>query len=341
MLVQIHLRAEKLGNISRSKWRNKKSNPYATISSVDGSSNVVVSADNPDNTTVGCTEVCQNTLSPRWATIFTVEYDEAREWTPLRITIRDSREYRHHKMRTNNDSLNVRHLLKSAFSSSQDGRMGEVDVEVGEILSMDGQELKCVLNEGGWLYVHVTPSIPSQYRGQLLSGVFHAQIRGLDFKNIESGLLGLGAIDPYFELSKRYHDPKSGITRWHLVYRSESIHNIINPYWDPFQIDISWLCHGDLNRELKLSVYDYEKKSSDRWLGEVEVTVQELMASVTREGNASRDGALRVVDGRGEVVGLIVVLKAEVSLVSHAHYFQIYKLLSNLLFHYRKDCQAR
>jgi hypothetical protein len=211
--------------------------------------------------------------------------------------------------------------------------MGEVDVEVGEILSMDGQERKCVLNEGGWLYVHVTPSVPTQYRGgHLVSGVFHAQIRGLDFKNIESGLLGLGAIDPYFELSKRYHEPKSGVTRWHLVYRSESIHNIINPYWDPFQIDISRLCHGDLNRELKLSVYDYEKKSSNRWLGEVEVTVEELMGSVTRGGNASRDGALRIVDGKGDVVGLVVVLKAEVSLVGHTHHFQVHKLLTNLLF---------
>ncbi|KAL3787226.1 hypothetical protein HJC23_004267 [Cyclotella cryptica] len=313
MRVQIHLRAEKLGNISRSKWRNKKSNPYATITSVDGSTNVVLSDDNPENNVVGCTEVCHNTLSPRWATIFTVEYDEIQQWTPLRITIRDSREHRFRRMRTNNDSSDVARVVHSAVSSSHDGKMGEVDVEVGEILNMDGQERKCLLNEGGCLYVHVTPSIPTQSRGHMVSGIFQAQIRGLDFKNIESGLLGLGAIDPYFELSKRYHDPKSGVTRWHLVYRSEGIHNIINPYWDPFQVDLSRLCHGDLKRELKFSLYDYEKKSSDRWLGEVEVTVEELMDSVTRGGNASRDGALRVVDDRGQVVGLLVVLKAEVS----------------------------
>ena len=35
MRVQVHLRAEKLGNIARGRWRGKKSNPYATVSLSD------------------------------------------------------------------------------------------------------------------------------------------------------------------------------------------------------------------------------------------------------------------------------------------------------------------
>lgn len=163
------------------------------------------------------------------------------------------------------------------------------------------------------LFVYITPSVQNtNARSPLTSGIFTAQLRGLDFKNIESGILGLGAIDPYFELSKRYHDPSTGNTRWQLVYRSEYIHNIVNPYWDAFQLDLEKLCHGDLRRELKISVYDYEKKSAHRWIGETEVTAEELMESVTRGGNANREHALKVQDEKGDVIGLIVVLKADV-----------------------------
>jgi hypothetical protein len=164
------------------------------------------------------------------------------------------------------------------------------------------------------LFVHITPSNQNPTaRSPIVSGLLTSQIRGLDFKNIESGILGLGAIDPYFELSKRYHDPSTGNSRWQLVYRSEYIHNIVNPYWDAFQLDLEKLCHGDLRRELKITVYDYEKKSAHRWFGEADVTVEELMESVTKGGNASRENALRVIDRDGDVVGLLVVLKADVS----------------------------
>ena len=48
MRVQVHLRAEKLGNIARGRWRGNKSNPYATVSLSDVGSdpvNVVGSTD--------------------------------------------------------------------------------------------------------------------------------------------------------------------------------------------------------------------------------------------------------------------------------------------------------
>mmetsp|Transcript_18516 Transcript_18516/g.37513 ORF Transcript_18516/g.37513 Transcript_18516/m.37513 type:complete len:112 (-) Transcript_18516:224-559(-) len=109
--------------------------------------------------------------------------------------------------------------------------MGEVDVEVGGILRMDGQETKLALNEGGSLFVHITKSQQGSD-----TGMFTCHIRGLDIKNIESGLLGLGAIDPYFELSKKFVDPDHGISRWHVVYCSKHIPNSINPYWNAFEI---------------------------------------------------------------------------------------------------------
>jgi len=70
-----------------------------------------------------------------------------------------------------------------------------------------------------------------------------------------------------------------------------------------------------------VEVWDQEDGGKeDRFLGEYYVSggVEELCSSVSRGGNASREGALRVrcFDGEEEVegreVGLIVVLKAEI-----------------------------
>lgn len=78
-------------------------------------------------------------------------------------------------------------------------------------------------------------------------------------------------------------------------------------------MDLATLCHGDVRRELKITVFDYEKKGKDRWMGEVEVSVEQLVESVTRGGNACREDALALIGKKGDVVGLLVVLKADVS----------------------------
>ncbi len=39
-------------------------------------------------------------------------------------------------------------------------------------------------------------------------------LRGLDIKNVEPGLLGLGRSDPYVEIAKKSADYAAGIVRW-------------------------------------------------------------------------------------------------------------------------------
>jgi hypothetical protein len=39
-------------------------------------------------------------------------------------------------------------------------------------------------------------------------------LRGLDIKNVEPGLLGLGRSDPFFEISKKNADHAAGVVRW-------------------------------------------------------------------------------------------------------------------------------
>ena len=88
-----------------------------------------------------------NCLSPKWTTIFIVEHSTTKSWTPLKITIHDS------KSKYNNS-----HAIigkgdgghDSTVYRSSDPIMGEVNVEVGEILSMEGQEARLELEPGGW-----------------------------------------------------------------------------------------------------------------------------------------------------------------------------------------------
>eukprot|EP00581_Thalassiosira_minuscula_P006413 CAMPEP_0183736014 /NCGR_PEP_ID=MMETSP0737-20130205/48241_1 /TAXON_ID=385413 /ORGANISM="Thalassiosira miniscula, Strain CCMP1093" /LENGTH=337 /DNA_ID=CAMNT_0025969913 /DNA_START=32 /DNA_END=1045 /DNA_ORIENTATION=+ len=336
MRVQVSLRAEKLGNIAPGRWRGKKSNPYAVVSLVSSSDHDV-----GDDGELGRTGVLYNNLNPSWTKIFTLDHDTSQSWTPLRITLHDSRTEPppnqhasvYHRQLSSSGVIGVDLIARGAIQTMKSVRlpkslrgevnsdpiMGKVDVEVGDILKMDGQELKVELEQGGNLYVHITESIqsPPNSMAEYTTGTFDCHIRGLDLQNIEWGLFGLGAIDPYFELSKKYVHPQSGIQRWTVVYRSEHIPNIINPYWQPFRLDLETFCHGNLDCELKITVLDYERTSKDRWLGENVVTPALLMQCMEiPHGNACRTDAISILNNEDpdnvKEIGLIVVLKAEI-----------------------------
>jgi len=277
----------------------------------------VVTLPGDNGSELGKTEVIHADLSPQWTNIFFLEHNESQSWTPIKITLHDCRASRSDdNTDTNNrgSRMSFAGAVKYPYAAS-DPTMGVAEAEAGEVLKREGQEVRVELEQGGCLYVHVTESVPSSPSGGLdpAAGEFHCHIRGLDFQNIESGILGLGAIDPYFELSKKFSDPNSGINRWVPVYRSENIPDIINPYWRPFKMDLERLCHCDLRRELKIAVWDQEDGAkADRWMGECVVCAELLMKSVTMGGNASRENALHIMNNDQKEIGLIVVLRAEI-----------------------------
>jgi len=171
------------------------------------------------------------------------------------------------------------------------------------------------------IYVCITESYNKRSDTRVASstsantGVFHCHLRALDLQNIEKGLLGLGAIDPYYEIAKRHVDNDHGVERWITVYRSERLYNIVNPHWSEWKLDMEKLCHGDAAWELRITIWDHENFQKDRWIGACEkVSVDEFLAHVTKSGNASREDALSIMNECQEEVGLIVVLKADILL---------------------------
>ncbi len=145
-------------------------------------------------------------------------------------------------------------------------------------------------------------------------GSVEFQFRAMDVKNIDRGFLRLNSTDPFFEISKKYSDPIAGLSKWIPVARSDYKKDHLNPYWDPFKIDLEELCNCDLKNLVKISLYDWENSQKHKLVGSVEITVDKLIKRKTSRGNADKESAIKIrstEDGTRGPVAYLVVLKAD------------------------------
>jgi len=159
--------------------------------------------------------------------------------------------------------------------------------------------------------------VPTSHRRRML-----LQFRALNVKNIEGTnfSLGLGRSDPFFCISKKHNNPETGRIRWQRVYKSQVIMNHLNPLWEEFHIHLDDLCDDDLNRPLRMELWDYESTGNHRLMGQVEVSPNILMARKSRIGNADRSQSLHFHpsedakrgNARYDVVGELIVLQAKI-----------------------------
>jgi hypothetical protein len=220
---------------------------------------------------IGKTEVCQNTLNPEWTTTFFVDYQLGQ---PLSLAV-------------------------SVFDHETKGDnkpMGSAVFDVASVLGARGNTKAKRLKNGGTLFAHV-----SKVQGQ---GVLRLRLKGVNLKNVE-GLIGKS--DPFFELSRRVNS--AGAATWDNVYRSKTVENTLNPTWDDATMELSTLCNGDLNQPIRIQVFDYESKGKHVNMGELETTVNKLVAA-SPDGHDQRPFTLQV---KGKDVGHIEVVKALVA----------------------------
>ncbi|KAG7349143.1 C2 domain containing protein [Nitzschia inconspicua] len=235
---------------------------------------------------VGQTEPCMRYLSPNWTKIIFLEFSPS-EVTELEVAIYDYHKGQHHKW------------------------MGEATFEATSVFQSPGkvQSKQIGRREDSRLYISIEKSIKGPARGHL-----QLHLRGLDMKNVEPGLFGLGRSDPFFEVAKKDADYSVGQVKWNTVYRSEHIDNNLNPYWRPTNIGLEELCYGDLEWPLKVSVFDYENSGKHRLIGEFETTIADLQNRKAIRGNADREQAILLsVEEKFKTYGLLCVLKAELS----------------------------
>lgn len=189
--------------------------------------------------------------------------------------------------------------------------LGQANCEATEVFSSPGHVQVRSLSTGrGTVTISLQPSQAGS--GEKLQ----LQLRGLDIRNVEPGLLGLGRSDPFFEIAKKNADHAAGIVGWNVVYRSKHIPNHLNPYWDSFTMSLEDLCTGDLDLPLLVMVKDHQQyRGRHRLIGQFETTVRSLMDRIAVKGNADREKAfdLQSVDNdKNQSVGLVVVLTARI-----------------------------
>jgi Ca2+-dependent lipid-binding protein len=262
-----------IGALHLPKHFFRKPSPYCTVKITEGPHG---------STEIGRTQVLKECTDPDWTDTLYVDTDLSVR-TPIIVELWD-----HH-----------------GKSHKQDRKIGEAEFEVMEIYQTDGHMQTEALLGGGQVDVTVLESLRGNTMGRI-----NLQLRGLDIRNVEPGLLGLGRSDPFFEIAKKNADPASGVVRWVTVYRSEFILNHLNPFWDEFSMTTEDLCFCDPNALIRIAVKDYQKSGKHRLIGLVETTMKSLMERVAVRGNADRQNALDLCRESGRHTGLIVVLKA-------------------------------
>lgn len=253
-----------------------KSDPYAIVE-INGSY-------------FGKTETIKNDLNPFWTKVFILDEHTVRPGLTIHVTIFDDNEIRKKK----------------------DVEMGRAQFELSSVLCRGGKmERKNTGVGDGQIILHANEVVLGQSIGTM-----ELQFRALDVMNIDFGLLRLSSTDPFYEISKKFSDPSVGISKWLPVVRSLHQRNFLNPVWDPFKIDLEELCNCDLDADIKITIFDWEKDMNHREVGSIQTTVSNLMAKRSRRGNADKKNAIIIRESDDDQSGTapvahLIVLKCD------------------------------
>lgn len=218
---------------------------------------------------IGKTEVIKNTLDPDWITTFTIDY-ELGEPANLLVKIFDE----------NSKGDNV--------------PMGSAIFDVGRVLGSKGStKAKKMKDDKGTLFVRVEKA-----KG---CGTFKLKMSGVGLKNLDGFF---NKSDPFYEFAKK--DLGLRGTEWNVVCRSSYIKNDLDPNWDVQNVDLGILCGGNLDEPLVLRVYDHEGEGTHELMGQIETSVNGLIA-------AKDSGESTSLMKEGDATGSIVVHTACVS----------------------------
>eukprot|EP00055_Hartaetosiga_balthica_P000750 m.137376 g.137376 ORF g.137376 m.137376 type:complete len:522 (-) comp11630_c0_seq1:134-1699(-) len=200
---------------------------------------------------IGRTERVKDVQSCKFTTAINVTYFFELEQT-MKFEVYDS------------DKEGVSDLSKHDF-------IGQVEVRLGEIVGVHQSVFTGALTnrkgkkKTGTLIVTVEED--RHVRGDVS---FRLSCSKLDKKDL------FGKSDPYLVL-QRASAVRGG---WEDVFKSEVVMKTLNPIWKPFQLPLAAVCNGDMDRPLKLTVYDWDRNSAPDLIGEAETTLSFLINNI-------------------------------------------------------------
>ena len=78
--------------------------------------------------------------------------------------------------------------------------------------------------------------------------------------------------DPFLLISRMNEDGT-----FTQVWKNEKISNNLNPNWPPVGIPMAQLCNGDIERPLRIEIFDFEKSGHHHSMGEVRFILKILL----------------------------------------------------------------
>ena len=70
--------------------------------------------------------------------------------------------------------------------------------------------------------------------------------------------------DPFLVISRMNEDGT-----YTQVWKNEKVDNSLNPSWAPARIPMMQICNGDIERPLRIEVFDFEKSGHHQSMGQV------------------------------------------------------------------------
>eukprot|EP01043_Picozoa_sp_COSAG02_P028867 COSAG02_NODE_1771_length_10971_cov_19.931012_2_plen_615_part_00 len=237
-----------------------KSDPFAVIYAKDGTGAW---------RELGRTETIQDTLSPKFATSFTIQYFfERTQW--FRFDVYDS------------DSATT-DLTKHDFI----GRTTEL--RLCDVVSNQGR-LSAELTRPG----KRGPSGTLTAIVEEMSGTSDDVVLKLRGHQLRSMNGWFGKSDPFVAI----HRQVSG--KWVKCHETEPIKNDLNPMWPEFTVSSRHLTANDKDRPILFEVWDWEASGSHQLIGYFTTTLLEL------ESQEVRQGALQHPKGKKKDVGTLL-----------------------------------
>lgn len=141
--------------------------------------------------------------------------------------------------------------------------------------------------------------------------ILRLKLEGASMANMESNSTDwFGSSDCFWQAETSLAGP-DGSVFWQGIYRSETIHNSLNPQWEAAEIIID-----DPFQPIRFSIYDWEKKLKHQPMGHFIYCVDQLLESKAEkleDGSWDLTKAITPRNEMGEDFGKIVVADVEYS----------------------------
>ena len=199
---------------------------------------------------IGTTELIRDNRNPAWATIMTMDYlFEAIQDMVIRVF----QEEGGYPLTDEN-----RHSL-----------IGECRFRMSDLMCASSQKLPLPVahsSRGNQGTVEVRAEARTNTRD-----LFCVTFSGQKLANKDGWF---GRSDPYIVISRLNED-----NSYSIVWKSVRIDNNLNPKWAAVKLSMTSLCNGDIDRPLRIEIFDYEENSKHQTMGIVETSVRGMITA--------------------------------------------------------------